>query len=547
MVSGGPPLEPSRARARAGLIGLAAIVALGLVLRLLFLRADSTFQRTDEVMFVLSSLKLHDVVAPSGPGQALRELFWMFAFPWGYPVLLFTWSLLEIVDALGLPIREFTVVAPFAVLGGLAPVLVFLLGRRAFSPAVGLAAAAALAVLPSHVAQSRTIAAWILASDLMMIAVLLFLRYRETRRPRDAWRFSLALAVYLPSDNLAPGALAFLALHLAGVGPGPLRARLEEAWRLIGRREVVLLPAVTLLPLVVAHAVFVVTGRDTYGFIGHYFLDKAAPGLHIAPVVAGLGSNAGWALSVLLALGLGRAVLSLVRRDRGLPFALWFLSFAIPTALIAKPTGNLVGYLTPMLIPLLVLGSAMILEGAGWFARRAGEWPARALAAASLTLLVGWTLASIPSRIYAMDFLVFRSDPIGLWGGEIYGNDGAKTAGYYIRTETPTTTTVLSDVRPLVGKYYFHRRTMSGPDGRAAPAPASEADVLALTRGVGDRLDTTGYHLAAAITHRGREVFAVYTRERRRPRVLATEEFDARFDREFGRVPALRYPVVWGD
>jgi hypothetical protein len=85
---------------RAGLLGVAGVAVLGLAARLSFLREDSTFQRTDEVMFVLNSLKLHALVAPESVGEALRELFWMFAFPWGYPILVFTWGLLELAQAL---------------------------------------------------------------------------------------------------------------------------------------------------------------------------------------------------------------------------------------------------------------------------------------------------------------------------------------------------------------------------------------------------------------------------------------------------------------
>jgi hypothetical protein len=39
----------------------------------------------------------------------------------------------------------------------------------------------------------------------------------------------------------------------------------------------------------------------------------------------------------------------------------------------------------------------------------------------------------------------------------------------------------------------------------------------------------------------------VYTRAPASPRVLAAEDYDRRFDQEFGRLETLRYPVVWGD
>ncbi len=527
----GRPVSPGR---RATLLGVAGVAALGLAVRLLFLREDSTFQRTDEVMFVLNSLKLHEFVAPQSAGRALTELFWMFAFPWGYPVLLFTWSLMELSQALGFGVNEATVIAPFAVLGAVAPVLVFLLGRRLFSPVVGLAAAAAVAVLPSHAAQSRTIAAWILASNLFLLVVLAYLRYRDTfhmlasdggapapRRPavRTAGRAArpgsgLALAAYLPSDNLAPGGVALLVLHALSTSVGSAAARARDCFALFWRREILVLPALSVAPLVAVHLVFVVTGRGTYGFIGHYFVSKVAPGLHLGPLLAGLATNAGPALSLLLILGAVRGAVALVRGDRGLVLALWVVAFGVPTAFMVNPAGTVVlAYLTPMLLPLLVLGCAAIVEAAE-HASAAVRPLARTLAAVALAVLVGWTAVMIPSRVYGMLFLG-PADPIGLWGGETYLNDGAKTAGYYIRTSTPPGSVVLSDLRLFVGKYYFHRKTLLPPEGTVR----GPVDVLAVTRGFRARVDTTGYTLAATVTHGGAAgVLRLHTGAGRRPR-----------------------------
>jgi hypothetical protein len=492
---------------RATLLGVAGVATLGLAVRLLFLREDSTFQRTDEVMFVLNSLKLHELVAPESAGRVLTELFWMFAFPWGYPVLLFTWSLMELSQALGIGVSEATVIAPFAVLGAMAPVLVFLLGRRLFSPVVGLAAAAAVAVLPSHAAQSRTIAAWILASNLFMLVVLAYLRYRDTRTSRDAWLLSLALAAYLPSDNLAPGGVALLVLHALSATVGSAAARARELYALVWRREILVLPVLSVAPLVIVHLIFVVNGRGTYGFIGHYFVSKVAPGFHIGPLLAGLATNAGPALSLFLVLGAVRGAIALARRDRGLLLALWAVAFGVPTAFMVNPAGTVVlAYLTPMLLPLLVLGCAAIVEAAE-HASAATRPLARTLAAVVLAMLIGWTAVMIPSRVYGMPFLV-PADPIGLWGGETYLNNGAKTAGYYIRTSTPPGSVVLSDLRLFVGKYYFHRKTLLTSEG----AVRGPVDVVAVTRDSRGRVDTTGYTLAATVTHGGAPVFYVYTR-----------------------------------
>jgi hypothetical protein len=318
---------------------------------------------------------------------------------------------------------------------------------------------------------------------------------------------------------------------------------------LFWRREILLLPALTVAPLLVVHIVFLIAGRGTYGFIGHYFASKVAPGMHVAPVLTGLVENAGPALSLLLMLGAVRGLLALVRRDQGLLLALWALAFGAPAVLMVNPAGTVVhAYLTPVLLPLLVLGCAAVTEAAGYVSAAARPL-AHALAVIVLALLIGWTAVMIPSRVYGLPFLG-PAHPIGLWGGETYRNDGAKTAGYYIRTSTRPGAVVLSDLRLFVGKYYFHRQTLLPPElrGDTSQRPVSRpVDVVAVTREYRHRLDTTGYTLAATVTHGGVAVFYVYTSAPTDHRVLATEDYDQRFDREFGRIEALRYPVIWGD
>lgn len=525
------------ARSRGFSFGLAAVVALALGLRLAWLRQDSTFQRIDEVMFLLNAAKLHALVSPASVTEAVREAFWAFAFPWGYPVVFALWGLLEAYRLAGIPVTEFTAIAPFAALGAASVAVAARLGARLVGEPAALGAAAALAVFPAHVAQSRTVAAWILASTLMMLAVSRFLTYLETGLARDAWAFSLALALYLPSDNLSPGTLLLLLAVAFARASGDARGRLTAVRRLLARRQVLLLPGLTVMPLVVQHAIFTVTGRGTYGFIGHYFLGKAGPGFHLDVVARGLGDNGGPAMAVLLAAGAVRGVVALARRDAGLIPALWALAFGAPAAFLINPEGTLVrGYLTPVVIPLLLLGAMAVWE----VGCHRPAW-GRAVAGGVLGLLLAWTFATIPGRVYDADFLGFRREPIGLWGGEIYTNDGAKTAGWFIRRETPADAVVVSDVRPLVGKYYFHRRTLPLGAGTGA------ARVLVLTAAGREKADLAGWSLAATVTHAGREVLFVYTREPRPPVRLATEEHDRRFDREFGRVDRLRYPVVWGD
>jgi hypothetical protein len=519
---------------------LGGIVTLALVLRILWLRTDSTFQRTDEVMFLLNALRLS--------GLGLQDLFWTLAFPWGYPVLIFILGVLSAYQWFGLPIREPTIVAPFAVLGALGPWLLYRLARRAFSRGVALTAALALAVLPSHIAQSRTVAAWILASDLMMLTVLLAWRYLQRRQRAHALAFSAALAIYLPSDNLAPGTLLLLLVMTFFWGEASASERARATLAALLRPAVLILPALSLGLLGAVQAVFVHGGRPTYGFLGHYLAGKVDRGVHLEPVLAGLWHNLGPPLTGLVLFGCVVAVARPSRSRRAWAFLAWLLCFALPTIFLIDPAGTVViGYLTPLLMPLLVLGAAGFSAAIEASGRWTGQRAAATTGAVAFALIFGLALALVPSRVYERSF-VFPVDPIGLWGGQMYNNDGAKTAGYWIRHHTAPGTVVLSDLRLFVGKYYFHRPTIGLSRFEEA---RSRVGVIALTAAAGERVRATGwldgFRQAATVTHGGQPVFLIYAREAGPPVTLAAEIFDSRFDREFARLDTLRYRAIWED
>lgn len=540
---------PLRPAALTGIFGLA------LAARLLFLRHDSTFQRTDEVMALLNALRLQGLLSPPDLGAFTRDAFEVLSYPWGYPVLLFAFAAVKTWTMLGVPITEFTAVAPFAVLGALAPLLVYALANQAFDRRVALGAGLAVALLPSHIAQSRTIAAWILASNLMMLTLLACWRYLKRGQRWDALAFSAALAAYLPSDNLAPGTLILLVLVAWFWEEGTPAARARRLVRTFVRPAVVILPALTVTPLVAVHVAFVLRGHPTYGFLGHYFESKVERGVHLTAVAQGLAENAGPALLLVLVVGVVRAALAWRRGEREWVFLAWLASFLLPTVFVIDPRSTVLrAYLTPVILPLLVFGVAGLVEGAGRFGRRLGLGPAAPAVAVTALVFLGAAVV-VPTRVYGQDILGIRARPIGLWGGEVYANDGAKSAGYWIRTSTPPGTVVLSDVRLFVGKYYFHRPTIPPSDPRFAlerfQRIRDRVGLVGLTAGFHDVARSAGYlegyALTVTVTHRGQPVFFVYARPPRPDVVLATEEIDPKFDHDFGRIDALRDPNIWED
>jgi len=131
---------------------------------------------------------------------------------------------------------EFWVRLPSAVLGTTTVILVFLLGRRVVSTAVGLIAALLLAVAPYHVwyaQEARPYAGLACYSTLSLLCFVSLLR-RPLRPPLGAW-LGFALATTLNIYNHLFG-LFPLAVEFAAAGCWSLLL-LARAWRAKGHRR----------------------------------------------------------------------------------------------------------------------------------------------------------------------------------------------------------------------------------------------------------------------------------------------------------------------
>jgi hypothetical protein len=531
----------------------AVIIAVGaLALRLVDLRVGTTFQRTDEPLTLLMALKLEAALAASSFLEVFHRLFTVFSSPWGYGNLVFTFIPLKLYDWLGIPITEFTALAPFALLGAGTVLQVYALGTYAFGPRAGLAAAIAVALLPAHIALSRTnISPIMLGLSLTTMTVLGLLRYLDTGARRDALLLGLGAALLFVTDSRAPIVLAALGLYV-------LVFR-RDAWpriRTLVKQPGFLVPVLlALVPVVSIQLAFIEHGQATAGYLGRYFTGKLSPGWYAGTLGHGLIESTRPALVWLVPLGVARGFIGLWRRDRSASFALVGLGLAGVFAFTVNlEPETATAYMLTLVVVVVMLGAVAVSELLD-LATRAAPRAVVNLAYGLLAAGLLWALASVPPRVWDRPLLGIANDPIGLWGGIAYQNDGAKTAGWWIRTHTEPNAIVYSDLQHFAAKYYLHRPTVSPRDPRftehSRPPLWRSVSVLALTGTflptARRRGDLDGFHLAATVTHRTTPVLLIYRRHLGERATLPTESYDARFDREFGRLAALGYACIWGD
>jgi len=147
-----------------------------------------------------------------------RESIWgwesllRFKYGIGFVSIIAVWE--KMLLGVGLPFNEVTMHLPQVVLGILLIWIAYAMVKMLTSKGPALAVAALVAVMPVHVAQSRSIAHWTVSACLSFFLIYLFLMWQR----RDKWYVALltgvALATYIQTDILQLVLLAFIPVLL---------------------------------------------------------------------------------------------------------------------------------------------------------------------------------------------------------------------------------------------------------------------------------------------------------------------------------------------
>jgi hypothetical protein len=453
------------------IILIAVLVGAGF---LRFYSLGHPFIRNTEVSILLPSLRL----AQTSPFQfsplAANFFAQIFSYQEGFASAALPFFFYGLLSALGIALRESVLILPSTLSAMATLVLVYIVGRRLFSPGAGLFAAALMAVLPEAVAHARSVS-WVSYSVLAQsLTVLAFLGYFERPTRGRAFLASAALTLELGANSTFPftvaavGVLGLLTLPKEkGLFASPLRVL-----RQLSRPAVWILPAGAFAAYVIVF--FMAASRGlSVGFLQR-ILGK--------PVEGGFGpyGDIFWgavspAFTPLVCFVLGGALLYVLFRFRARPLlifpAVWLVLVAGASLFFVQGLSRWHVYL--MALPAVLLLGAVISDLASLrgevfsFARTSVRWVAGGLA--SLLILSGLTYVMAEN---------FRVDPLGLglrpWFGTVgFGdrNQAIKTVSYYLRKFTPPESIPLTlgwiYERSLVAQLYFGRGNLQGKTGPA--------------------------------------------------------------------------------
>ncbi len=540
------------------LILIAILVGAGL---LRFYSLGHPFYHTDEAAQLLSSLRLYQTTPFQFSPLASNFFAQIFSYQYGFASVTLPFFFYWILSTLGIPLREWVLILPSTLAGMAAIVMVYVLGRRLFSPGAGLLAAALLAVLPEAVAHSRTVRWMSYTTVVQGLTVLAFVRYFERPTRGRAYLASAAIALEMGTNNTFPFTLlAVGVLGLITLGPqggSTFWARLRELLRSLLRPAVWIFPVVVLGIYSLQYTLSYRTGFPV-GFLQR-ILEK--------PDGIGSYGEIFWpaaflAFTPLVCLALGGALLFVLFRFRARPHllfpAVWLTTMA-GASLLFVPLGRFKMLL--MMVPAVLLLGAVFSDVASLSGRVFSS--ARTAGRLAVGGLVGLLVLSPLSYTLAENF---RLDPLRLGlrpgvGAVGVGdrNRAMKTVGYYLRKLTPPESTVFTPgkvyERTMPSELYFGKRVLKGSEGEPTlfltipeargqrvdyvvifeDGPFLSENDRGLNEGARRQAREWGMRLVARVRD-GEDVLAVIYGKEGEVQDLDVKIYDPLFDREFTNI-----------
>ena len=432
------------------------------------------FSLSTEAGILFPSLRLAQTSPFEFSPLAANFFAQIFSYQEGFASAALPFFFYGLLSALGIALRESVLILPSTLSVMATLVVVYIVGRRLFSPGAGLLAAALLAVLPEAVSHARSVSWPSYAVLFQGLTVLAFIWYFERPTRGRALLASAALTLDIGTNSTFPfmiaavGVLGLLTLPKEkGLFASPLRVL-----RQLSRPAVWVLPAGAFATYVIAFLMASSRGLSA-GFLQRILVKPLSSKGGLGPYGGVFWGAVAPALTPLVCFALGGALLYVLFRFRARPLlifpAVWLALVAGASLFFVQELSRYHVYL--MAFPAVLLLGAVISDLASLkgevfsLARTSVRWTAVGLA--SLLILSGLTYVLAEN---------FRVDPLRLglrpWFGTVGVGDrnrAMKTAGYYLRKFTPSESIPLTSgfihERSLVAQFYFGRRHLPGRTG----------------------------------------------------------------------------------
>lgn len=541
------------------------IAIAALFLRLYRFKQGEVLITSDEVLLLEYSMKPAYGLFSGNIEEFITQLFRFFNFNWGWGTLAGSAINIFILTLFNIPITEFTIHFPYVIIGLLSTIVFyFLCIALTRSKLIAFFCSFVLAILPFHVAMSRSIAGLAISSSLFFfLTLLLFLRYFQFAKTEKQWRGKkelffgmIFLGVYFCTDNQFPAILPLI--FTGGLLFFPeknLSVRLKNTI-LPFFSKYVLLFFLTILPTVLGAVYLAMEGLPKGSYILNLFHSKdISLNNRIFYFLDSVYNNVGPVLLVLFIISFFYNICAIVkkneyRKERIFVF-LWFIFTATPWLFLLSPEQvSFQIYILQPMTALIVLTGFFIFDIHSFVSRFNAQSIQTSLSIAVITIISIFTIISTSNVVHRTNYLDWELLPLY---GSVEQNTGIKSAGYYVREKLSFSSVMFSDAELYNSQYYFGSSVRILGDIDLSDNETFNTYLSALKNEnithvfvtkqryalFDNALQNDNFTKEVIFTERGLEKSALFSKKSEPAGIVQIEETDIIFDKKYGSLEKL--------
>ena len=453
------------------------ILIIAILLRLHDFRQGEVFTSSDEVYaFEIAAKPIYGLLS-GDISELATQLFRYFNYPWGWTSLIGTTIVTFILVLFHIPITEFTINIAGVIIGLLSIISLYLLciiltEKRM----IAFFSALLLAILPIHVALSRSVTVNNMYSTALFFLTLFFFisYYRKNEEEKKQSKKNLifgmiSLGFYLGADNQFPGILPVLFVGgLLFYNQKKLFQRMIGVLRTFFNKYLLLFFCVN-IPLIFGAIYLAQKGLFRSSYLNLFHSKSLIWSFYYTDFFRALYDDAGPVFVVIFVISfiynMGCVIWKKEQRKARIFVFIWFTITVFPWLfLLSSKIAWFQLYIMQPLSCLVILSALFfhdILKGISAMQKRWCRTAAQGISVIIFSSILIFTLASTSNLVYNTNYFGWQFSPIF---GQVGENIGIKTIGYYVRENTPHESTIFVDVESFVGQYYFDRSVIGDLD-----------------------------------------------------------------------------------
>lgn len=519
------------------------IFLFSLGIRLYSFDFNKTFSSSDETNTLLASIDATKIFQAQSFDELSLHITRLFSYAWGPMVILITSTYLLFLKILGFSITEAKGTLIFLFFGSITPPTFYLLIKKLLkNRMISFLSATTLAVLPIHVALSRSMGSSIaISSFFLIISILMFIKFLQERNLLNLILLSTLFSFYVLSDPQFLGIIIiFLVLffHLKN----------NNQSIILKYKDILIFFCVFLLiisPILILFIHYAISGDIYGGYIGHLFSKKKVLGLH-TEFFDFFYLNNGSILTIILFIGGVYGSYYILRKRFKTPEIVlfsWSLIYLLPWLILVSPDNADRVYYTTSTIPLISLFYIFVSRLTDYLR----SYYKRIILAIIFLLIILSTIHYLNQKIYSINAPHFY--------GKLEQNTGIKTAGFWIRNNTKESTIILSEFGIPPQLYYFHRNILTDFNTFWSFNSANESERNKFIKENFDKAEFVViksnnllneyiqkdnlWWTSVKIRDINQDLITIYSRNKTNLSILNISIYDAEFDRNYGNLESL--------